>query len=106
MSDHNTPFEALSDGDRLLAFACLEETETSVPIETLAARVAAARADIPPADVTDDERRAVAIRLYHVHLPKLDAAGLVSFDCERRRVTRSSGNAAERTAEFIEQSTV
>lgn len=36
--------------------------------------------DPPDRSVAGDRRRRIAIELYHVHLPRLDDAGLVSFD--------------------------
>lgn len=106
MMDHETPFQALSDQNRRLAFSCLEDGDGSVSVETLATDFVAARDDVRPADVSDDERQAARVQLYHVHLPKLDEAGLVSFDYERETVSRTTGGVAEQTAELLQKSTI
>lgn len=36
--------------------------------------------------VADDPQQRIAIELYHVHLPNLDEAGLVSFDPNSKEV--------------------
>ncbi|WP_245781370.1 DUF7344 domain-containing protein [Halopelagius inordinatus] len=106
MMDHETPFEALSDRTRRLAFSCLEDRDGSVPVESLAADVVAARDDVRSDEVSDDERRAATVQLYHVHLPKLDEAGLVRFDHEDETVARTTGGVAEQTAQILQESTV
>lgn len=77
----------------------LEDREPPVPLRELAAAVDEAESDdgfvVEPATdggttsderdprdrpVADDPQRRIAIELYHVHLPRLDDAGLVSFD--------------------------
>ena len=35
-------------------------------------------------DVSRDALDSIQIRLHHVHLPKLAAAGLIDYDCDRR----------------------
>ena len=42
--------------------------------------------DPPDRPVADDPRQRIAIELYHVHLPMLDDAGLVSFDPDSKEV--------------------
>ncbi|MFC6825411.1 DUF7344 domain-containing protein [Halopelagius fulvigenes] len=75
-------------------------------LETLAAEVVAEREGICPSEVGDDERRTAAVKLYHVHLPKLDEAGLVSFDPEERTVSRTTGGVAEQTVQILQESTL
>ncbi|RDI70375.1 DUF7344 domain-containing protein [Halopelagius longus] len=104
--DQESPFQALSDRNRRLTFSCLEEDDCPKSVETLAAEVVAEREDVSPEDVGDEERRTAAVKLYHVHLPKLDEAGLVSFDPEERTVSRATGGVAEQTVQILGESTL
>lgn len=106
MMDHETPFQALSDRNRRLALSCLEDEDGSVSVETLATEVVAARDDVRPATVSDEERQSATVQLYHVHLPKLDEAGLVSFDYEENTVSQATSGVAEQTAELLHESTI
>lgn len=106
MMDHETPFQALSDQNRRLALSCLEGEDGTVSVESLATDVVAERDDVRPAEVSDDERRSAVVQLYHVHLPKLDEAGLVSFDYEENAVSRTTSGVAEQTADLLHESTI
>lgn len=106
MTDHTSPFQALSDRNRRLTLSYLEDEDRSKSVETLAAEVVAEREDVSPDDVGDDERRAAAVKLYHVHLPTLDEAGLVSFDPEERTASRTTGGVSEQTAQILRESTL
>jgi len=46
----------------------------------LATQIAAREHEVDPAAVTEAERRDLTIELYHVHLPKLADAGVVTVD--------------------------
>lgn len=90
--DHGTPgdglsgtghLEALADGTRRRTIAVLAAAESSLSLFDLAMELA--RTDRPGAETRSEVRR-LQVRLYHCHLPKLDAAGLVEFDHEDRRV--------------------
>lgn len=52
--------------------------EGSMDEAMLAAAVLAAERDVPVDTVSDDDAERVLYELYHVHLPKLEATGLVS----------------------------
>lgn len=106
MMDPEIPLDVLSDQNRRLAFACLEDGNSTMSVETLATELVAARDDVFPAEVSDDERRAAAVQLHHVHLPKLDEAGLVCFDYKQGTVARTTGSVAEQTVEILRESTV
>lgn len=75
-------YEVLADERRRRAVASLAEARPPVDGGTLARSVAAAEADAPTEAVSDDRAKRVHAKLYHVHLPKLDAAGLVEYDAE------------------------
>jgi predicted transcriptional regulator len=73
-------FEILADERRRILVTILEEQTDPVESVALARLVAAREADVSteavPADVVDD----VLLTLHHVHLPKMDRAGLLAFE--------------------------
>lgn len=70
--DRYAVFELLSNGHRhRLLRTLLEEGSTTA---------------IPPSDDTTPE--SVRIALYHIHLPKLDEAGLIEWDRDRNQVSK------------------
>lgn len=76
-ADDDAVLDAVADRRRRTALTRLAECDQTVAVADLAADVAAA-------DGADAER--VAIRLFHVHLPVLDEAGLASLDVADRAV--------------------
>lgn len=62
---------ALTDERRQIALEYLRESDGPVELEDIAARVA---------DRVDRDERVLRTDLHHVHLPVLDAAGLVEYD--------------------------
>jgi hypothetical protein len=72
---------------RRLVLARVSERDEAVPISSLARELAAAEKNVPAADVSPRERERHEIRLHHVELPPLSAAGLVSYDARRGVVT-------------------
>ncbi|ESP89213.1 DUF7344 domain-containing protein, partial [Candidatus Halobonum tyrrellensis] len=90
--DDETAFKLLSNGRRRTAIRCLASASEPVGVADLAESVAAReREDGRAADGGDPagaaERRRVAVALGQVHLPKLAAAGAVSYDGGRNVVT-------------------
>jgi DNA-binding transcriptional ArsR family regulator len=83
--DPSRLFRALADPDRRVVLYYLREHE-SASLETLADLVTgwAEAGPGPDRSVARDDVRA---GLHHVHLPALDAAGLVSYDSDGGRVT-------------------
>jgi hypothetical protein len=75
---NNAPFEALADGDRrrlLSRLAAAREGDEPLRVpEDVMSETAAAVAD------AGADRRAVALRFHHVHLPKLTELGYVTWD--------------------------
>ena len=65
----------------------------------LAAAIAAWEGDVPVESITDEDRRRVYISLYQTHLPKLEQAGVVSYDADERIVTLTEN--ADRIAEYL-----
>lgn len=81
----NELLELLSDDRRRLTLSLLVDQQTPLETGTIAETIAAVDADSgnPPAD---DAVEQVAIALSHVHLPKLEAAGLLTYDRENALV--------------------
>lgn len=75
--------DLLSSGRRRRALDALAGRSTVVELATLAADVAA-RATATEADEAAVD--SVALTLHHSHLPRLDDAGVVDYDPERRLI--------------------
>ena len=69
--------QSLADHRRRAALTQLLAARGSTPVDILATRVAAAETGGKPVD--DEHRRDVALDLRHVHLPHLDAVGLIDL---------------------------
>jgi len=74
-------FEILESPRRRHLLSFLSQRDREVHLDELAAQVAARQNDIDPNEVDDDLLRQVKLSLHHVHLPKLQSAGLV--ECAR-----------------------
>ena len=84
--DVDVPVDLLSDRRRRHALECLRDRDAPLALADLARDVAARESNASPGDVSDDRAQGIRIDLYHVHLPKLDEAGLVAFDASERSV--------------------
>lgn len=73
-------FDLLESSRRRHALAHLSERSTRIPLDELATIVAARENDEETSDVDEEVKEQVQLSLFHVHLPKLEAAGLVEFD--------------------------
>ena len=81
----DTMFHALQNSRRRHVVCALsEKPEWEVP--RLADYVAAAEFDVSMDAVTRRQRRQIHVALFSSHLPKLDGAGVVEYDADRRRV--------------------
>lgn len=85
----------LASARRKLTLEILDETTAPIDLDELAARLFA-RETGADGDETAVER--VAIALHHVHLPKLDSAGVLRYDPRSHLVefTDRRANAADR----------
>ncbi len=74
--DRYAVFELLSNGHRYRLLTTLLEEGTTTAI--------------PPSDDTGPEAdlESVRLALYHIHLPKLDDAGLIEWDRDRNQVSK------------------
>jgi len=81
--------EALANERRRLALDCLPSRGESAALAELSRRVAVSEAEAPLDAIPTERIERVQRSLYHVHLPKLDDAGLVDFDADERTVERT-----------------
>lgn len=88
MSDefNNAIFEVLAHGYRRRVCEVVASADREYfPIELLAERILESESG---AESPSDARvRSLTVKLYHVHLPKLDEAGLLEFDADTKAVT-------------------
>ena len=84
-------FDVLADPYRRIVLSRLFEHDEPMSVDVLAAEVAEATESWGAGAPAGDSRR-IAVRLHHVHLPKLAAAGLVERD---DGVVRPTERAAE-----------
>lgn len=75
-------FDVLSSSYRRYVLSYLADATSPTEIGDLAYHVAAWDADSSITEIPDDDADEAEILLYHVHLPKLAAAGLVTYDTE------------------------
>ena len=94
----DTEAVAVSNSRRRDALRCLGRFAYPVELHTLATHVVATRNDVPTEIADTDACRRMAIRLHHLDIPVLIAAGLVAYDPESRMLVRT-------VAEFGEQYT-
>lgn len=77
---------------RRIVLAVLEDRQRSVTVDDLAKAVVERDYHAPSTEVGDETVTRIETTLHHLHLPKLDGAGVVEYDPERRL--------AEPTAQF------
>lgn len=82
-------FQALANRQRRLALETLQQAERPVGIRELARNVAALESGKPLADVSPERVHEVEVALYHIHVPKLEDAGLISHDQQAGTVERT-----------------
>ncbi|PSQ26185.1 hypothetical protein BRD03_10895 [Halobacteriales archaeon QS_9_68_17] len=70
-------FELLSDSRRQYALAYLSRRDQPVSMDELARHIAAWEGDDPVNDIEEETIERIQMTLYHNHIPKLIAAGLV-----------------------------
>jgi DNA-binding transcriptional ArsR family regulator len=88
--------DVLGDRRRRRALSVLLGRPGPVALDDLAEEVAAREAGDPPADTGSEEEFRVRTALHHVHLPKLDDAGLVEY-CTERNVVETEAAAFDAT---------
>lgn len=77
----------LSDRYRRHALACLDGLPDPVALEDLTDQVAGREFQQPPDKVSMIIRTRIATALHHTHLPKLEEAGVITYDSDEGQVT-------------------
>ncbi|WP_262179037.1 DUF7344 domain-containing protein [Haloarcula laminariae] len=85
--DAGNPFDLLGSRRRRVLLARVSEADGAVPLDWLAGQLAADGAEQSTEAVTESERERAKVRLHHVDIPPLSAAGLVRYDPQRRVVS-------------------
>lgn len=75
-------FDLLSSSRRRFVLYYLRQRDEPVELGDLASELAAWENDTAVDDLTDRQRKRVYVSLYQTHIPKLEDAGLVSYDSE------------------------
>lgn len=89
-SEVDAALEALADARRRRALRCLQpHRELTLP--DLAEEVTVKEADAPLPELPAERVQEVYFSLYHTHVPKLEAAGLVRYSQERDLVECRDG---------------
>lgn len=83
-------FDALADQHRRHVLSCLLEEGRAIGLVDLAWAIAEHEADGPGTDIAAETVREIETSLYHVHVPKLEAAGVVEYDQDRDLVRAST----------------
>jgi len=82
-------FELLSNDRRRYVLRYFRRTDQAVDLSSLVRQVAAWEQEVSAEEVTRDERKRVYTSLRQTHLPKMEAAGFVTFDAENGTVEPS-----------------
>ena len=97
MTDATPEAAVLSDPYRRHACRYLAaQDDLVVTLEELTWAVADEECAATGASVAGTDDRRIATTLHHVHLPKLDEAGVLEYDVDRGTVTADAGLAAVR----------
>lgn len=79
-------FAVLADSRRRFVLACLDEYATPMALADVADELATWELDVAIAEVPATEVKTIYIALYHVHIPKMEAAGMVEYSQKRDAV--------------------
>lgn len=78
-------YHLLSNPRRRFIISHLRDTE-SVGLQELASTVAAWENDTSPEQLTDQQKKRVYVSLYQTHIPKLEDAGIITYDDETSQI--------------------
>lgn len=95
----DTLFTLLRDPRRRTIIAVLAACEGEIAVSDLTRAIAAHEHDGSVADVSNAERRRIAVSLHHDHIPRLAASEFVDYD-DRRETVAATEN-LERVAPVL-----
>jgi hypothetical protein len=75
-------YDILSSPRRRYVLYYLRQVDEPIELTALAEQVAAWENETEPDSLTDQERKRVYVSLYQTHVPKLDDAGIVSYNTD------------------------
>lgn len=84
--DDDTLYEVLSDSRRRFVLACLDEYATPMALSDIADELAVREHGAPITEIEAEEVKSVYVSLYHVHVPKMEDAGLIEYSQEQDAV--------------------
>ena len=99
---HDMAFDLLSSRRRRFVLNRLQSAPEGVEIGDVATELAAFENDAPPEELSRKERKRIYVSLYQTHVPKLEEAGVVTYDSDSGLVQptdRIGGLAAYFTSE-------
>lgn len=82
-SELDTVFELCSDGQRRVVLAILAAEQRALTTDDLAKAIVKHTHQKPLEEISGETISRIKIALYHTHLPKVEAAGLIDFDPDR-----------------------
>lgn len=86
-------YEALGHSRRrYLCYTLFEDTEWT--LDELSTKIAAWENDVPQHDVSNRQHEKMYVSLYHAHIPKLVANGVLTFD-DATKTVRPAANAEQ-----------
>jgi hypothetical protein len=88
-------FDLLSNPRRRYVLYYLSEVDEPIQLRDLADQVSSWENEIPVDELSNQQRKRVYVSLYQTHIPKLEDAGVVSYDSESGYVSL-----AERSSEL------
>lgn len=75
-------FDLLSNRRRRFILSYLYEHDEPTMLMEFATRIAAWENNVPIDEVTDDQQKRVYVSIYQTHIPKLEDAGVITYDAE------------------------
>lgn len=76
----DSAYDLLSNSRRRYVLSLLRERDEPIALNELSRDLAAWENDVEPDALTNQQIKRVYVSLYQTHIPKLDEAGVVSFD--------------------------
>ena len=96
-------YDVLSERRRRHVLRCLQEYDESMTLADVADEVAVRELGKRITDISAETVMEIYLSLYHSHVPKLTAAGIVEYDQERDLVTTRNLEPVEPYLDMLEE---